>query len=81
MSIEVFGDYYTNQIIDSQVEEFGNHMHVNWYTFSKMERLLRNAEFPTVYSSSPGKSKFSELQEKSFDKNNPKYSLYVEAVK
>lgn len=81
MSIEEFGDYYTNQITDSLVEQYGNHMHVNWYSFSKMERLLKNSGFSNVYRSLPVKSKFLEFQEKSFDKNNPKISLYVEAVK
>ena len=81
MLIDEFANYFTNQISDDEIHEQGNVPHVNWYTFSKLEKLLKESGFKKIYSSSFQGSEFKEFRGKLFDKNNPNYSFYVEAIK
>jgi len=81
MTIDEFANYFTNQISDDEIHEQGNVPHVNWYTYSKLEKLLKDVGFSKIYQSSLQGSEFKEMRGKLFDKNNPNYSFYVEAIK
>ncbi|MFL9826130.1 class I SAM-dependent methyltransferase [Rhodoplanes sp. SY1] len=66
--------------IDDQRATPGHHM--NWWTFKKAERMLRAAGFKTIYQSGFGQSHCAAMRDiVLFDKQDPKMSLYVEAVK
>lgn len=77
-------DYYTDQVsIASQQRKPGNHL--NWWNYSKLERMLSDAGFKIIYRSSYQKSKYRQLRGKGrrtgFDSTHPEVSLFVEAVK
>jgi hypothetical protein len=71
--------------------------HINWFNYAKLERMLRQAGFGTVYRSAPQQSRFAELRGMGgwlatgdvleitrmlgLDTTHPGISLYVEAVK
>lgn len=56
--------------------------HVNWFTFEKLEKMLKKVGFKQVHREAFGQSQCPVLRDtKLFDKTHPKLSLYVEAVK
>jgi predicted SAM-dependent methyltransferase len=56
--------------------------HMNWWTFEKAERMLKKAGFSRIYRSGYGQSHCPAMRDVVlFDKQDPKTSLYVEAVK
>lgn len=58
----------------------GNHM--NWWSFDKMSRMLKEAGFSKIYLSGYGQSACPVLRNTAyFDSTHPKISLYVEAMK
>lgn len=58
----------------------GNHM--NWWSYSKAEKMLQTAGFKTIYRSGHGQSNAPILRNTNhFDKTHLKMSLYLEAVK
>jgi SAM-dependent methyltransferase len=54
------------------------HEHINWFTWEKLSRLLRETGFATVERSACGQSKAPLLRDPAFD-NRPEITLYVEA--
>lgn len=57
--------------------------HVNWFTYQKLDGMLRAAGFDEIHKSARGQSHFREMREPEtyFDESYPLISLYVEAVK
>ena len=56
--------------------------HMNWWNWKKAERMLREAGFIEIYKSGYGQSVSPVMRNTQlFDKQDPKDSLYVEAVK
>ncbi|KAF5083753.1 hypothetical protein DSECCO2_85550 [anaerobic digester metagenome] len=56
--------------------------HINWFTYEKLNEMLKDAGFSLVYQSGWGQSLNPVLQNTSiFDTTHPKMSLYVEARK
>jgi len=72
-------DFFTKQC--SFNEKYpGNH--INWWNYEKVERMLKEVGFKTIYRSGYGQSNFAPLRDVSlFDSTHPTISLYVEAVK
>ena len=54
--------------------------HINWFNYSKLEQMLKEAGFGEVYKSASQRSRFQEMKGKGFD-TRPSWSLHVEAVK
>jgi len=55
--------------------------HINWWTYKKADRFLREAGFTTVYRSGYGQSAALPLRNtRLFDNTYPQMSMYVEAV-
>lgn len=66
--------------IEAQRKRPGFHM--NWWTESKALRMLREAGFETVFRSGFGQSHSPAMRDiLLFDKQDPKLSLYVEAIR
>ena len=56
--------------------------HINYWNYSKLERMLQNAGFTIIIQSIYGGSCCEEMTDMSkFDQTNPQLSLYVEAIK
>jgi len=56
--------------------------HINWFSYNKLELMLKDAGFKTCYKSGFGQSHFAYLRNVSyFDNTHPKISLYVEGIK
>jgi len=77
-------DFYTGSIPrESQKTCPGNH--INWWNYEKMEKMILDAGFATVYRSGEQESKFWELRGQGrrtgFDSTHPEVSFFVEAVK
>lgn len=82
MSLEELGNFYCNKITDTHVKQHHHEIHVNWWTYTKLEKQLHEAGFSNVYRSSELHSKFPEMRIKGlFDASHPEISLFVEAVK
>ncbi|MBL7014795.1 MAG: methyltransferase domain-containing protein [Nitrosopumilus sp.] len=57
-------------------------LHMNWWNFSKLSRMLKKAGFNDVYLSAYGQSSSPVLRDTAFfDNTHPKVSIYVEARK
>lgn len=54
--------------------------HINWFSYSKLEGMLKEAGFREVYRSTKQGSCFQEMRGKGFD-THPSWSLHVEAIK
>jgi len=84
MSLEEYADYLTNKIPeDYQKSNMG---HCNWWSYEKLEKMLRKAGFTNIYRSSAQGSKFKEMRvgekfQSSFDTTYPQLSAFIEAVK
>ena len=84
MSLDEYADYLTNKIPkDYQNNNFG---HCNWWSYEKLEKMLRKAGFTNIYRSSAQGSKFKEMRvgtkfQSSFDTTCPHLSAFIEAVK
>jgi len=73
-------DYYIKQITDkSQEDNPGNHR--NWFTFKKIEKLLKEAGFVQIEKSQHRQSRFTEFCRKGVDNSAKELSLYVDALK
>lgn len=96
LSAEEFAEHYTTMASrEAQLEKGG--YHVNWFNAAKLETMLREAGFTSVYRSSPQGSHFAELRGTGgwlarlgifeidrmlgLDTSFPSKSVYVEAVK
>lgn len=96
MSSEEFANLYTGMASrEAQLEKGG--YHVNWFNAAKLETMLREAGFTSVYRSFPQGSRFAELRGTGgwlarlgifeidrmlgLDTSFPSKSVYVEAVK
>ncbi len=56
--------------------------HINWWTHSKIKRMLREAGFEATIHSGYGQSRFAPLRDtRHFDSTHPAISLYCEAVR
>ena len=56
--------------------------HMNWWTHEKAERMLSEAGFTTVYRCGFGQSRSPAMRDITlFDKQDPRVSLYIEAVR
>ncbi|MFH1101110.1 MAG: methyltransferase domain-containing protein [Methanobacteriota archaeon] len=56
--------------------------HINWWNKEKLQRMLHDAGFNTVYPSGYGQSRCPILRNTAyFDMTHPSFSLYVEAQK
>lgn len=56
--------------------------HMNWWNWTKAEKMLKNTGFKEVYKSGFGQSVAPIMRNTVlFDKQDPKDSLYVEAIK
>ncbi len=79
MSTEEVFNYCTSKC-DLSTQAKGRH-HINWWNHKKLECMLRNAGFSTIYSSLPGQSACPILRnEFYFDNVWPKVMLYMEAI-
>lgn len=59
-----------------------SHFHINWFSFNKIQRMLVESGFKTVYKSGKGQSFYPKLRNLNvFDAGDPKISLFVEARK
>lgn len=86
---EIFQNYQYNDAlnfitskctIEQQRKYFGYHM--NWWNWEKAEKMLKKAGFKEIYKSGFGQSVSPCMRDTVlFDKQDPKDSLYVEAVK
>ena len=74
-------NYFTDLCtIEAQTKKPGYHM--NWWTYEKAEKFLREAGFKNIYKSEYGQSRCPAMRDLNlFDKQDPKISLYIEAVK
>jgi predicted SAM-dependent methyltransferase len=81
MSDEQAMNYCTSKVsLDVQRKYPGNH--VNWWSYAKLERMLREAGFKTIRQSAFGQSHCPVLRNtRYFDNTHPAISLYAEAVK
>ncbi len=81
LSMKSFLDLYLG-ILPNNANILMPHGHCNWFSFEKIELMLKNAGFNTVYKSEFCKSRFPELRAPTlFDGTVPEISLYVEAIK
>ncbi len=56
--------------------------HMNWWSHAKAERMLREVGFSTVYRCGFGQSRSPAMRDITlFDKQDPRVSLYVEAIR
>jgi len=84
MGYEEYADYLINKIPDDyQKDNFG---HCNWWSYEKLEKMLKKAGFKTVYRSKAFQSKFPEMRKHktlrySFDTTWTSISVFVEAIK
>ncbi|WP_214036016.1 hypothetical protein, partial [Methanospirillum sp.] len=86
---EIFGNNSLNEALDIVIQKIDLSLqsqnpgyHINWFTYEKIENMLKNAGFSLVYQSGWGQSLNPVLQFTStFDITHPKISLYVEAIK
>ena len=96
MTKEAFADHCTGLVSrpDHQ-DNRGNH--INWWTYGKLERMLRHVGFDDIQNSGPHQSRFHELRGdgtilglgrlfsldriQGFDTAHPHLSVYAEAVK
>lgn len=74
-----FLDFYSKQIDPSLQKKFTGY-HINWFDYTKLERMLSHAGFEQIYESTPQGSMFKEMTGKKFD-IRPSWSLHVEAIK
>ncbi len=72
-----FFNYYTENL--RQNPDYAGH-HINWFTSSKLEKMLKDAGFQTAYKTRHRGSRFKELRGRGLDRR-PSWSLYIEAVK
>jgi len=84
MGYEEYADYLINKIPeDYQNNNIG---HCNWWSYEKLERMLKKAGFKTVYPSKAFQSRFPEMRKHktlrySFDLTWTSISIFVEAIK
>lgn len=72
-----FFNFYTKDL--RQDPKYAGY-HINWFIYSKLERMLKEAGFQKVYKSTSQGSRFQEMRGKGFD-TRPSWSLHVEAIK
>lgn len=65
--------------LDMQLKHAGQH--INWYNFTKLEKMLTQAGFKTICKSGYLQSKYPIMRNALFDSLTPATSLYVEAIK
>ena len=84
LSQEAFADALTESIPRQSQRECCNN-HINWWTYDKLSRMLRQAGFDRVYRSQPQGSRFAEMRglgrQTGFDSTHPELSLFVEAIR
>jgi len=84
MSIDEFVEDLTNKIPEDY--QNNNYGHCNWWSYEKLEKMLRKAGFTKMYHSSAQGSKFKEMRvgdkfRSSFDTTCPHLSAFIEAIK
>jgi|TARA_B110000879_G_scaffold147596_1_gene191342 SAM-dependent methyltransferase len=74
-------DTCTNRCtVEFQKQQPGNHM--NWWSYGKLEKMLKEAGFKTMYRSGYAQSASDVLRNTHlFDNTHPKMSMYMEARK
>lgn len=55
--------------------------HINWFTYSKLKKMLEEARFDLVYKSTSQGSRFQEMRGGNEFDIRPSWSLHMEAVK
>ena len=96
MAKEAFADHCTGLVSRADHQNNRGH-HINWWTYSKLERMLRDTGFPDIHNSSPHQSRFGELRSdgtilglgrlfsldriQGFDTADTYLSVYAEAIK
>jgi hypothetical protein len=96
MAKEAFANHCIGLVSRADHQNNRGH-HINWWTYGKLERMLRDTGFPDIHNSSPHKSRFDELRSdgtilglgrlfsldriQGFDTADTYLSVYAEAIK
>ena len=96
MTKDAFADHCTG-LVSRQDQQNNRGNHINWWTYDKLDRMLRDAGFNDIQNSAPHQSRFEELRRdgtvlglgrlfsldrlQGFDTADPQISVYAEAVK
>lgn len=81
MDLEAVLNYCTAKV-SIEVQRRYRQNHINWFSASKLERMMRGAGFQLVYQSALGESKCPILRDvKLLEARRPEIALYMEAIR
>ena len=76
-----FYDYLINKV-DATKDRKDWYNHISWWNYNRLEKILKESGFSSIYKSAYSQSKFLILRDiKHFDQTAPWYSVYVDAIK
>ena len=76
-----FYDYLIKKV-DATKDRKDWYNHISWWNYNRLEKILKEIGFSSIYKSAYSQSKFVILRDiKHFDQTAPWYSVYVDAIK